>query len=1022
MAGDRPDVRFVHQLVQQAEHHGVARVRPQERRIRVSVDRAAEQLRGIRIVRQALRKRFRAEVEAAAGRMRAAVDVLVRRVHDLLWHLERNGLSSFQGHFHRLSGRIAGFDDVDRMRHRVVDGDHQLTEAAADAVPDRLVGMNVRDRTAPHQLAVLRIVIGGPERLHDRHAEPAVRPGRRTERVVVPEHGAHIHVHPPPIADELRRDQVVRRVVVLQRLEERDRIALDLLDAGDLGAALVPRQRGRGIVALLQTIHTDHQLGVDVERRGAGSHLNLDAGGSGLGAADDLGDHRSRQPVLRLLAPHRERPDRHFIFESGDHAVRVPCVELEEVGMDVDLRRLEVRVVVVVPFARQHQIHAVVDVGADDRRELEIVVGPGQTLLLMEQVDQAVLVHDGRLFPLLLGQGDRHADEVNVVELLIGVLRAETPASLLARLGRLGGPFTVGILVDRLQPGRAVVVRGERHPLAEVRLEQRPRHPARGRVEKNGGPGAVVPLGGGGILRILRGALALADGDVAVPLPVPHGGVVGHDLAFLVFRMARFTGGRHPHLDPVLDVHDGRIGFPVGLLALVDDLELLAEPIDGRADQLVGRHAELHAALPVRQFRQVRHRVGMTRADLQRIVEPAVAPHARHVMVGDVAMVEELARQMLAAAAAALRLEVERLGGTDDFHVHTVGLRPDDRILHRTVLTHRPEVVRFGPRAPLPADGPAVRMVGVKYLGSAVNQPPLDRIAQIPAGDRRRNVAEGVGAVGQGLVLEPEILMLQVHLVDAEGLAAIVDRAAARAVGVGQRIALRQEVALLVQRTEGFVADFVIEQHEFAEVRSGPVVDVDLPARLDFLVGAAADRIDVLGSLRLHDEGAEEAQHRQLAVMAVGVELPHAFLHVRMDVPLELLRLAGRHDGIRIRRRGRFAGRAHDRAGGLDEQAAVFRFHLVPERHLDAIALIGPDHQRLNHVALQSGGDGARIIAVLIAGGLVLGLFRTGLLHVLRQDVHVAGIVVEPAVQRDFDVDHRNVVLLDRRIGRALSA
>ena len=44
VAGDRPDVRFVHQLVQQAEHHGVARVRPQERCTRISMDRAAEQL------------------------------------------------------------------------------------------------------------------------------------------------------------------------------------------------------------------------------------------------------------------------------------------------------------------------------------------------------------------------------------------------------------------------------------------------------------------------------------------------------------------------------------------------------------------------------------------------------------------------------------------------------------------------------------------------------------------------------------------------------------------------------------------------------------------------------------------------------------------------------------------------------------------------------------------------------------------------------------------------------------------
>ena len=50
MAGDRPDVGFVHELVQQTEHHRVPRVRPQERRTGIAMDRAAEQLRRIRIV------------------------------------------------------------------------------------------------------------------------------------------------------------------------------------------------------------------------------------------------------------------------------------------------------------------------------------------------------------------------------------------------------------------------------------------------------------------------------------------------------------------------------------------------------------------------------------------------------------------------------------------------------------------------------------------------------------------------------------------------------------------------------------------------------------------------------------------------------------------------------------------------------------------------------------------------------------------------------------------------------------
>jgi hypothetical protein len=141
--------------------------------------------------------------------------------------------------------------------------------------------------------------------------------------------------------------------------------------------------------------------------------------------------------MFGLLAPHGERPDRHFVLESGNHAVRVSGVELEEVGMDVDLGRLEIRVIVIVPFAREEHVHTIVHIGANDRRELHVIVRPGQPFFFVQHIDQAVLVHDGRLFALLLGQGDRHAEEVNVVMLAIGIVRTETPSALLARLGRL---------------------------------------------------------------------------------------------------------------------------------------------------------------------------------------------------------------------------------------------------------------------------------------------------------------------------------------------------------------------------------------------------------------------------------------------------------------------------------------------------------------------------------------------------------------------------------------------------------
>src|SRR2546426_4547484 len=75
-------------------------------------------------------------------------------------------------------------------------------------------------------------------------------------------------------------------------------------------------------------------------------------------------------------------------------------------------------------------------------------------------------------------------------------------------------------------------------------------------------------------------------------------------------------------------------------------------------------------------------------------------------------------------------------------------------------------------------------------FGPAMDQAELCRIAQVRPGNRGRGISEGVGAVPHGLVFESEVFMLNVHVVDAERLAAVIERTTARAVGVGQGIAL----------------------------------------------------------------------------------------------------------------------------------------------------------------------------------------------------------------------------------------
>ena len=175
--------------------------------------------------------------------------------------------------------------------------------------------------------------------------------------------------------------------------------------------------------------------------------------------------------------------------------------------------------------------------------------------------------------------------------------------------------------------------------------------------------------------------------------------------------MARLSLCRDKHLNPILDVHHDWIRLPVRFLTRIDDFERLSEPIDCGTDQLVRRDTKLHPTLTIRQFPEVRHAVRMGRTNLERIVETTIPPHAGHIMMRDVAVIEKLTGQMLTPAATTFRLKVQRFRWTDDFHVHTIGLRSDDRILHRTIRTHGPKIIGLGARAPLPPNRPTMRMV-----------------------------------------------------------------------------------------------------------------------------------------------------------------------------------------------------------------------------------------------------------------------------------------------------------------------
>ena len=129
MTGKGPGHRLVHQRMQQPKHHRISDIRPQERRVGITMDLAVERLRYIRIGGQPLGDRTGPEVQPAAGGMGSAVQKRHRRHIELLRHHERHGLPCLKRHFNRLPRRIARRHDVDGVRHGIVHLHHQFTEA-----------------------------------------------------------------------------------------------------------------------------------------------------------------------------------------------------------------------------------------------------------------------------------------------------------------------------------------------------------------------------------------------------------------------------------------------------------------------------------------------------------------------------------------------------------------------------------------------------------------------------------------------------------------------------------------------------------------------------------------------------------------------------------------------------------------------------------------------------------------------------------------------------------------------------
>ena len=79
----------------------------------------------------------------------------------------------------------------------------------------------------------------------------------------------------------------------------------------------------------------------------------------------EFGIHGKRQPFIGFLFKLSKRSHRLIIRKTCDHTVRSLIIKLHKMEMRIDLRRLEIRDVIVKPFAGQNPIHAIINIGAE---------------------------------------------------------------------------------------------------------------------------------------------------------------------------------------------------------------------------------------------------------------------------------------------------------------------------------------------------------------------------------------------------------------------------------------------------------------------------------------------------------------------------------------------------------------------------------------------------------------------------------------------------------------------------------
>ena len=258
----------------------------------------------------------------------------------------------------------------------------------------------------------------------------------------------------------------------------------------------------------------------------------------------------------------------------------------------------------------------------------------------------------------------------------------------------------------------------------------------------------------------------------------------------------------------------------------------------------------------------------------------------------------------------------------------------------------------IGFRVESPADSASVQVEDVEDFAAGVQNPKLHRIAEIAVRRDGGRVAEGIRAVRLGFLLGSKVET--VH----ERLGAIVHRARARPIGLGERVDFRQPAPTLIEHVFALVADLVIELDVLAEGGLTVAGDDDrLPtgiqgwshARVD-AVGAGHLLFQVARAGRLDNQCAEQTMVGGGAIARTGVRMMRALLIRIVRHPVAIQRAgAARHVGWRVCTHG-VAGGANLKSQSVDVYTEAGAGGIVGEGDFDTIALVRADDQRLNGV------------------------------------------------------------------------